>query len=150
MYRFKPRSIPLNIKPRVKDIISQLELQGVIRCMKWFCLQLFPFLSFIVSLSVSLSDKFFCLYCLIFHCFPFCLPSLGCPVSHCFSLCHSFSWTVLQVVFLYLVTSLVSCSDSDSCWYFCFCFLVHSSALYSSCLLSSISFLSLSCLLSCL
>ena len=34
LYHYKPRPIPLNIKPQAKRAISELELQGVIRRMK--------------------------------------------------------------------------------------------------------------------
>ena len=34
LYRYKPRTIPLNIKPQAKRAVSELELQGVIRRMK--------------------------------------------------------------------------------------------------------------------
>ena len=34
LYRFKPQPIPLNIKPQARGMLSQLELQGVIRRMK--------------------------------------------------------------------------------------------------------------------
>ena len=34
LHRFKPCAIPLNIKPQARDMISQMELQGVIRRMK--------------------------------------------------------------------------------------------------------------------
>merc|ERR1712082_105904 len=34
LYRFKPRPIPLHIKPQARDLIGKLESQGVIRRME--------------------------------------------------------------------------------------------------------------------